>query len=175
LQRAVGFFRDQIWYLSLPAEGVTYGYDLVLEDWFKLGWAAEVADFDPENSEVAGARAASGQVDTWFGAETDLGGSITALWQSKAEDSQKPEAAKRYRWVVILAPIQTGQTVSATVIADPGLGARSETRSLDLGAPPTRKLISLPPTLVGFQGQLLLATTSTAQVEFQKAQVLGWV
>jgi hypothetical protein len=175
LQRAVGFFRDQIWYLSFPAEGLTYGYDLVLEDWFKVGWAAEVADFDPENSEVVGARAASGQIDNWFAAETDLTASITSAWNSKSEDSGKPQAAKRYRWIVLLAPIQAGATATLTVIADPGTGQRSESRSVDLSAPPTRKLVSLPPTLVGFQGQLLIAATTSAQTEIQKAQVYGWI
>lgn len=175
LQRAVGFYRNGIFYLSFPSTGVTYAYNLGNQEWYKVGWAAEVCFFDPNLLEVTASRAGVGNIDSWFAATTDLGSAISAAFTGKIDDSGQPQGEKCYRDLLLVAPLQTGQTATVTIIYDPGVNQTSFSAVMDLSAYPIRKMISVPPPQKAYQAQLSITTTSTVQLEIQKVQAVGWV
>ncbi len=174
LSRAVGFYRNGVWYLSLPAQGVTYCYNIATQEWYKIGWAAETAYYDPSVEEVDGSRPGLGNIDTWFAASTDLGASIGASFVGKIDDSGMPQAKKTYRYIELVAPIQSGQLATVTVVFDPGVNQASTSRSVDLSAYPIRKQISIPPPHKAYQAQVSITTSSTIQIEIQRLLLVGW-
>jgi len=174
-QAAVGFFRDQIWYLSFPNQGVTWGYLLKTQKWHKLPYALDAVYFDAETFEVFGSVPGTGTINSWFQAETDLGNPIVSTLTSKIEDSGNPEFAKDYNFLLIEAPVQTG-TLSVTIAPDPGRagGPASTTLNVDLSLGP-RQLLSLPSTMVGTSVQLSLSMTSSAKTTISKVRLYGTI
>lgn len=174
LGRATGAYYQGMYILGLPAQGVSYIYSLVNQEWYKIGWAGEVVYFDPSSSEVTASRAGVSNIDSWFASTTDLGVNITASFIGKIDDSKKPESQKKYRWIVLVTPIQSGQTAAVTLTMNPGPTQIQTTQSFDLGQSAIRKLLSIPIPSNGYQAQLTLTTTSNIQVEIQKLQIWGW-
>jgi hypothetical protein len=174
LGRASGAYFQGLYILSLPAQGVAYCYSLINQEWYKIGWAGEVTFYDPSSNEVTASRAGVANIDSWFSASTDLGNNISASFIGKIDDSKKPEAQKKYRWIVLVTPIQSGQTAAVTLVINPGPTQISTTQSIDLGQNAIRKLLSIPVPSNGYQAQIQLTTTSNIQVEIQKLQIWGW-
>lgn len=176
LAAATAFMRGRMYWLSFPTQGVSFGYDLDTQEWFKIGWATDNVVFDLDNlSEVTATEPNLGVVDSWFSAETDLGLSISSSFTSRLSDSSALSATKRYRFAVIQAPVQTGATANVQVIVDPGPTQKTVTRVVNIGIGPPRHLISLPPNLVGFEAQLLVVLTTSAQTEVQRVALLGFI
>lgn len=176
LAAAAGFVRGRMVWFSFPTQGISLGYDLDSQEWFKLGWATDNVVFDLDNlSEVTATEPSLGIVDSWFAAETDLTLPISSTFTSRLSDSSALAATKRYRFAVLQAPVQTGATANVQVIVDPGPTQKSVTRTVNIGVGPPRHLISLPPNLVGFEAQLLVVITSSAQTEVQRVALLGFI
>lgn len=173
---AVGFVYDHAYYLSFPTQGITFLYDMASQEWFKLGFACDNAVFDLENlGEVTATEIGTGVVDSWFAAETDLGSPIASTYTSKLGDSNALQATKRYRHVVLVAPVQAGATAAIQTLVDPGTSQKSHTKTVDLGQSPPRHAFSLPPNMVGFQAQIIVSVTSSSLTEVQRAALYGWV
>jgi hypothetical protein len=174
LQRCAGAYRNGVWYLSFPAQGVTYCFNIATQEWYKIGWAGETMYFDASIEEVDASRTGVGNIDTWFAASTDLGLSISSAFTGKIDDSQLPESKKCYRYIELVAPIQSGQTAVVTLIFDPGINQTSMSRTVDLSTYPIRKQISIPPPQKAYQAEVSVTVSSTVQVEIQRLVVIGW-
>jgi len=176
LSVATGFMRGRMYWLSFPTQGISLGYDLDSQNWFKLGWSTDNAVFDLDNlSEVTAFEPATGIVDSWFAAETDLGLAISSSFTSHLSDSGALGATKRYRYAVLQAPVQAGATANIQVVVDPGPTNKTVTRAVNIGIGPPRHLVSLPPNLVGFEAQLLVVLTTSVQTEVQRVGLLGYI
>jgi len=176
LAAATAFVRGRMYWLSFPTQGISLGYDLDSQEWFKIGWATDAVVFDLDNlSEVTATEPGTGVVDSWFAAETDLGFAISSSFTSRLSDSDKLSATKRYRYAVIQAPVQSGASANVQVIVDPGPTNKTVTRTVNIGIGPPRHLVSLPPNLVGFEAQLLVVITSSVQTEVQRVALLGYI
>lgn len=174
LGRATGAYYYGFYILSFPAQSVSFVYDLISQEWYKIGWAGEVVYFDASVGEVTASRPGVGNVDSWFAASTDLGTDIAASFIGKIDDSQQPQAQKRYRWAVVVAPIQSGQTATLTLTYEPGASQFVTMRSIDLGQDLISKLLSLPTPSSAYECQVTIGTISDIQVEIDRVQIWGW-
>lgn len=167
---------DNTYMCSFPTQNITFMYDIPTGQWFKLPWAFDRATFDLENqNEMQASEVGSGTLDTWFAAETDLGSAITSSHISRISDSGAPQATKRYRYAVVLAPVQAGATATVTVTGDPGGTQRVATRSVNLGSSPPSHKVSLPPNMLGSEVQVTIAVSSTSRTELHRVSLYGWV
>ena len=90
-------------------------------------------------------------------------------------EPNEPIGEKTYRYIDVVAPIQTGQTATVTLTIEPGVNQTVFTRTLDLGNPPIRKQISVSPPQKGYEAQFNLTTLSTDALEVQRVVVGGWI
>lgn len=180
LSASVGMWYDDIWLLSFPTRNITFGYNTLTGKWHKYSWATDIAVYDPFSPfgpEVTAAIISgsfnNGAVSTWFSAETDLGNPITSTYTSYLSDGGQPSFTKTFRHVVVVAPVQANASATLTVTVDPGPNQKQATKIVNLGQGPYRRVVSLPPTLVGFTVQVSISVTSSAQTEIQKIEVHG--
>ena len=201
LQAAVGFYRDRCYFLSFPLiqglpGNITWMYDTILQSWWKLGWATDIAVYDPENQgEVtADDPNAPGIIESWFAADTDLGQPITSSVTSRLSDCGNAAATKQCRYALVVAPPQPG-TAALLVTSAPGALARFRNTVFSLlnkqpapqYAPPfntpplapqprTSQVvqISLPGWMKGSEFQFTLTLTTTARTQIQKISLHGW-
>lgn len=173
---ATGAAYDQTYLISFPTQGITFMYDILTGQWFKLPWAFDRAVFDLEaQNQVIAAETSTGVLDSWFAAETDLGAAITSSYISRITDSGAPQSTKRYRYAVVLAPVQTGASATVTVTGDPGGTQKVNTRAVNLGLSPPSHKVSLPPNMLGSEVQITIAVTSTARTEIHRVSLYGWI
>ncbi|MDE2098162.1 MAG: hypothetical protein KGL39_12985 [Patescibacteria group bacterium] len=166
---------DQGVIFSFPTQGISYYYNIADGQWYKLSFSTDRVVFDVNNIEVTAAEPGTGTVDSWFSAWTDLGSNITSTYISRITDSKLPQSTKRYRYVELMAPIQTA-TASVTVTVNPGTGALTNTQTVDLSAAPERHTISLPPSVgSGQMAQLTIAVTGAQQTSIYHAGLFGWI
>lgn len=201
LQAAVGFYRDRCYFLSFPLiqgqpGNVTWMYDTILQSWWKLGWATDIAVYDPENQgEVtADDPNAPGIIESWFAADTDLGLPIVSSVTSRLSDCGNAAATKQCRYALVVAPPQAG-TAALLVTSAPGPRARFRNTVFSLlNAPPAPQYappfntpplapqprtsqvvqISLPGWMKGSEFQFTLTLTTTAKTQIQKVSLHGW-
>lgn len=173
----VGFGYDQMACFSFPTQGITFLFDIITNQWFKLPWATDRAVFNAnENNFVAASRPSNpGLVDQWFAAETDLGSAITSSYVSRITDSGTPQATKQYRYAVVLAPVQSSATATVTVAVDPQTPGATYTKTQSLSIAPVSHRFSLPPTMSGTEIQLTISVTSTQKTEIQRVSVYGFI
>lgn len=171
-----GALYDNLYLCSFPTQGITFMYDVPSGQWFKLGWAADrfVYNLEEQNT-IVGAEVGSGIIDSWFAAETDLGASITSSYISRITDSGAPQATKRYRYAVALAPVQAGATATITTTVNPGTNATTNTRTVDLSKLPIKHVLSMPPNMIGDEVQVTVAVTSNQKTEIHRLSVYGWI
>lgn len=181
LATAVGSYKDRCYYLSFPNASVpvTWQYDTIRQEWWKLGWATDVAYFDPDDVSVTPgaiiAGSLTGLMYQWFNAETDLGQPITSTYLSRISDSGMPEATKKYRQLAILAPAQNA-VATVMITADPGPNQKQATRTVSLLTTTSQaQIISIPPGIEGREVQVQLSITSSSEVQIQKVALYGWV
>ena len=173
---SAGAMYDNMYLCSFPTQGLTFLYDIPSGQWFKLGWAADrfVYNLEEQNM-IVGAEVGSGTFDSWFAAETDLGLSITSSYISRISDSGAPQATKRYRTVVVLAPVQVGATATVTTNVNPGTGQHTKTNTVDLSQLPIKHVLSMPPNMVGDEVQVTVSVTSNQKTEIHRLSVYGWI
>lgn len=173
---AAGAAYDNTYLISFPTQSITFMYDIPTGQWFKLPWAFDRATFDLENqNEIQASEVGSGTLDTWFAAETDLGSAITSSYVSRQTDSGSPQATKRYRYAVVLAPVQTGATATVTTTVYAVNGQIVNTKTVDLSTGGRSHRLSLPPNMVGSEVQITLAVTSSVETQIHRASILGWI
>lgn len=179
LASTVGFYKDRCYFLSFPTLGVTWMYDTVEQEWWKIGWATAVAYYDVDDVSVTPGAVIGGSqtglIHQWFVAENDLGSPITSSYVSRISDSGVPEATKRYRKLALLAPPQNASAL-ITITADPGPAQKQVTRSINLLTTTSQaQIVSLPPGLEGREVQVTLAFTGSLRVQIQKVVLYGWI
>jgi hypothetical protein len=181
-QATAGFFFNQVYYLSFPTLGVTWGYWLASQKWHKLPWATDVAYYEPERSGannaqevVASNPSVPGEIDVWFAAETDRSQPITSTFLSKIEDNDQPEVTKAYTMLSLSAPVQPGVLVTVTMNINPGQVAppQSQTYTFDLGLGPTQRK-SISRSLQGTSLQVALSMTTNQKVRLSRLVVYGY-
>jgi hypothetical protein len=179
LSTAVGAYKDRCYFLSFPSLGVTWQYDTLNQEWWKLGWSTGVFYSDPDDMTatpgaiIGGSQ--SGALHQWFAAETDLGLNIVSNYTSRISDSGVPEATKKYRKLVIIAPPQNA-LATATITADPGPAQKQTIRTVSLLTTASQaQVISLPPGIEGREVQVTISIVSAQQVQIQKIVLYGWV
>ena len=176
LAAATAFMRYRMYWLSFPTQGVTFGFDIDQQKWFKIGWATDNAVFDVENlNEVTATEVGSGVVDSWYASETDLTLPIVSSFTSRIADSGVLGGTKQYRYGLIQAPVQSGAIATVQVVVDPGPSQKVYTKAVNLALSPPRHLISLTPNMTGFEAQLIVTITSSQQTEVQRVAILGYV
>lgn len=179
LATAVGFYKDRCYFLSFPALAVTWMYDTVDQEWWKLGWATSVAYYDVDDVSVTPGAviggSGTGLMYQWFAAETDLTNPITSFYISRIADSGSPEATKKYRKLAILAPSQAA-VATVTITADPGPNQKQTVRSVNLVTTTSQaQIISIPPGIEGREVQVEISVVGSAEVQIQKVVLFGWI
>jgi hypothetical protein len=189
-----GFIINRTYYLSFYSLSSTFaaftlGYDLDIGAWTYLPYGTNAVGVCRNSFEngagtqfVFGTQLAfgaststSGQVDQWFGAETDKGSSIVSSWTSNVSDSGMTSITKQYRYIEVVAPTQA-QTLNVTLYVNPGPNQTTYgpyAVALNSGAP--RNRISLPPGAVGYECMLYISATTSTQTIINKVSVLGYV
>ncbi len=171
-------------------------YDALQKSWWKLGWATDIAVYDPENQgEVtADDPNAPGIIESWFAADTDLGLPITSSVTSRLSDCGNAAATKQCRYALVVAPPQAG-TAALLVTSAPGALARFRNTVFSLlNKPPAPQYappfntpplapqprtsqvvqISLPGWMKGSEFQFTLTLTTTQKTQIQKISLHGW-
>lgn len=109
--------------------GVTFAYYLPTQEWFTYPYAtnaivAQASENNPLpasqrlNAAIA-ARPGTLMLDAWNGADTDLGGVVSATWESPYTDSGEPAKSKTYQLCYLNAPVQPA-TATFTLSIDRG-------------------------------------------------------
>lgn len=173
LNFATGGYYQGFYLFGLPTKGITYAISLLDKEIYKIGWASEVMYSDQSVNEVTGSATGASNVYSWFAASTDLGSAIAASWIGKIDDSKIPQGSKQYRFGILIAPVQSGQSATLTLTLNPGTLAVTQAKTISLGTT-IRNLWSIAKPDIGYQAQLKIATSSTIQVEIQKVQIYGW-
>jgi hypothetical protein len=179
LSTTVGAYKDRCYFLSFPTLSITWMYDTVNQEWWKLGWATGVFYFDPDDVSVTPGAiiggSQTGLMDQWFSAETDLTNPITSTYTSRIADAGVPEATKVARKAAIIAPPQAA-IATLTITADPGPAQKQAIRTVDLLTTTSQaQIISIPPGIEGREFQLMLSVVSSQQVQIQKIVLYGYV
>jgi hypothetical protein len=185
LSAAVGFMHSRMYCIAFPTQNITLAVDIDSQKWYKLGWACNVAVWNPQGdpstqfvavyphqlNQVLTNTVGGGQLDVWFAAETDLGNPISSHFTTRVADSALSAETKQYRYGLIEAPQQTGASVTFTTTVN-GTNANSQIISLNGKSP--RTVFSLPPSMVGHQAQITLSCSSSQKVQIDKAALYGY-
>ena len=172
---ATGFSRYRQIYMSYPTQGVTYCMDIDSRQWSRITWACTNVATDPTNNqEVTATEYNTGNVNSWFAADTDLGSAIQSSYTSRIADSNAHAGTKQFRYVLIEAPIQNA-TLNIGVYAYSGTSYQYFSANVNLATGNTRQFLSLPPYMSGFTCQLVLSVSSTQKTTIQRAAVYGYV
>lgn len=183
LAKATSFIYDRFYCISFPTQGVTWMYFLPTQQWYKLSWATNSVCYDLDNAnEVTAARVSmingswtnQSIVDSWFASEFDLGNPITSYYNSGQAGFDTTMQQKRYSHLELVAPIQMGSYATVTFIADPGPLQKTFTQTWNLGRGPLRRLISMPPNMLGFFSQVQVSVTSQAETQITAVNVYGY-
>ena len=184
LQATVGWYQDHSYFVSFPNQGITYVYDVQAQNWNTKPWGTTCAGYDinpflpgistaVQGTAIVQDSSTTGLVDLVGGAESDLGGNLSASFTSKIENNDAPWITKRYRSVSVTAPIQTA-TATVTITANPGAPSQQQTiLTVDLSKGPTQKF-SLPPNMLGAEVQVQISTATQAFVTIDRVSVNGW-
>jgi len=169
------FVYDRMVHFCFPTVNQTFLFDLRAQGWYPLNWAADQVDFDIESDiPIIGTNLQTvGQIDQWFAAPGDFGGTIDSFLISRITDSGNIHATKEYRYLELQAPVQNGQVV-ATVIIDPGTLQITDTQAFDLSSGFTRQQLSLKKGMSGAEVQIKLLIRAAATIHIQKAAVFGY-
>lgn len=121
-QNAVGSYRDRTFYLSVGS--TTFCYYTPTQQWYTRPYGATLALSAPFNQNQLLFLEGSTLYSMEASAATDLGGPITATWQTEVSDSGAPGVLKEYRLLQVVAPNQPGK-VQITLTLDPNFATAS--------------------------------------------------
>lgn len=186
-----GFIYKRTYYISFCSltntfPDTTYGYDLISGGWTTLPYSATAIGFTQNTfnnpSSVLGyplvlgaSLEDNGQLDQWFGAETDYTASIVANWTTGVTDSGAVGVTKEYRYLEVIGPTQTA-TVEVILYVNPGTNqTQLGPFYFDMSIGTNRHRQSLPAGSVGYEIQAVISTNTLAKTVIDKVAVLGYV
>lgn len=182
--QATACFSNMTWYLSFPTLQQTYSYFTVTGKWLSvLPYAPPTASalmYVPAHpssyngsdlNEVVAARGQTGKaiIDWWFADPNfDLGLAQTCTWTSPVTDSGSAGLQKIYRYVTLLAPVQSGMaTVTVTVDSQPSVSMTFDLSGASTGTVLNDHAPQHISSLGGDGGGALMGYTASISVTLQ--------
>jgi hypothetical protein len=181
MRQSVGFWQDNMYFLSFPTILKTYFWDTRTSQWFRLGWSCTQVLYDPEDAVnvVASNPQSVGEIDQWFNSPLDLGSTMNSFLTTRITDAPDTKATKDYEAVIVEAPSQAGQKAAVRVMVNPGDEEAFYDVDVSLFSDPTqftranRYLVRLPKTLVGNEVQATIRLFTTQRTIVEKVIVVG--
>jgi hypothetical protein len=183
MSQSVGFWQDNMYFLSFPTILKTYFWDTRTNQWFRLGWSCTQVLYDPEDAVnvIASNPQSIGEIDQWFNSPLDLGNTMNSYLTTRVSDSPDTKATKDYEFVIVEAPAQAGQKAAVRVVVNPGDEESFYDVNVSLFSDPAqftranRYQVSLPKNLTGNEVQVTLRVFSTQRTIVEKVSVVGKV
>jgi hypothetical protein len=183
MSQSVGFWQDNMYFLSFPTVLKTYFWDTRTSQWFRLGWSCTQVLFDPEDpvNVIASNPQSVGEIDQWFNSPLDLGNTMNSYLTTRITDAPNTKATKDYEAVIVEAPSQAGQKAAIRVIVNPGDEKAFYDVDVSLFSDPTqftranRYLVRLPKTLMGNEVQVTIRLFTMQRTIVNKVGVVGKV